>query len=227
MVLGRDQAYLGVLIDDLITKGTKEPYRMHTSRAEYRLLLRQDNADQRLTPAARKIGLIADDRWETFTQKMEQIESEERRLAERRVKGCEVEEFSERLKTQVRPGNSFKELLRRPELDLVALRELEGLEALPPRVARQVEIMVKYEGYLERQREDIERFRRDELKPIPVDIDYISIRSISTEGREKLSFHQPKTVGLASRIAGVTPSDISALLIYLKTQEEAHPVLSS
>lgn len=221
LILGRDQAYLGVLIDDLITKGTREPYRMHTSRAEYRLLLRQDNADQRLTPPAHKIGLIGSERWDTFCRKIEQIEAEEKRLTERRVKGFEVEEFSERLKTAVRPGNSFKELLRRPELDLAALRELEGLEALPPRVERQVEIAVKYEGYLDRQREDIERFRRDERKPIPTDIDYKSIRSISTEGREKLHFHQPKTVGLASRIAGVTPSDISALLIYLKTQEEA------
>lgn len=225
IVLGRDQAYLGVLIDDLITKGTKEPYRMHTSRAEYRLLLRQDNADQRLTPLAHRLGLIESARWDTFGLKMEQIQTEERRLAERRVKGSEVDEFSARLKTLVRAGNSFKELLRRPELDLQALRDLETLEPLPPRVARQVEIAVKYEGYLDRQREDIERFRRDESKPIPVGIDYISIRSISTEGREKLGFHQPKTVGLASRIAGVTPSDISALLIYLKTQEDAEPAV--
>ena len=221
LVLGRDQAYLGVLIDDLITKGTKEPYRMHTSRAEYRLLLRQDNADQRLTALAHQAGLVESERWETFQTKMAAIEAEEKRLAKRRVKGHEVESFSEALKVPIKPGTSFKELLRRPELDLKALRELESLEELPPRVARQVEIAIKYEGYLERQREDIERFRRDEAKPIPAGLDYMSIRSISSEGREKLAFHQPKTVGLASRIAGVTPSDVSALLIYLKSTEDS------
>lgn len=220
LVLGRDQAYLGVLVDDLITKGTKEPYRMHTSRAEYRLLLRQDNADQRLTPLAHSVGLIESARWDTYCSKVEQIQAEEQRLRERRVKGSEVDEFSNKLQTAVKAGNSFQELLRRPELNLETLRELEGLEALPPRVARQVEIAVKYEGYLQRQREDIERFRRDEKKPIPDGIEYMSIRSISTEGREKLQFHRPKTLGLASRIAGVTPSDISALLIFLKANEE-------
>jgi len=223
LILGRDQAYLGVLIDDLITKGTKEPYRMHTSRAEYRLLLRQDNADQRLTPLAREAGLIPEARWTVFQTKMEQMEAENKRLGERRVKGAEAEELSSRLNTPIKPGTTFRELLRRPELDLQALREVEDLPPLPPRVARQVEISVKYEGYLERQRQDVERFRKDEKKRIPEDIDYASIRSISSEGREKLAFHQPKTVGLASRIAGVTPSDLSALLIYLKTRTELEP----
>jgi tRNA uridine 5-carboxymethylaminomethyl modification enzyme len=221
LVLGRDQAYLGVLIDDLITKGTKEPYRMHTSRAEYRLLLRQDNADQRLTPLAREIGLIPQERWDVFQEKMQLMETEDKRLAGRRVKGAEAEELSNRLNTPIKAGTSFRELLRRPELDLDMLRQVENLGPLPPRVARQVEISVKYEGYLDRQRQDVERFRKDEKKRIPDDLDYQSIRSISSEGREKLQFHRPKTLGLASRISGVTPSDMSALLIYLKTHTEA------
>ncbi len=217
LVLGRDQAYLGVLIDDLITKGTKEPYRMHTSRAEYRLLLRQDNADQRLTPLGRKIGLISDQRWETFRAKMDQIEAEMERLNQRRVKGAEAQPLSDRFGARVRAGQTFKELLRRPEIDLDMVRQAENLGPLGPRVSRQVEIAVKYEGYLDRQRQDVERFRKDERKEIPPDFDYQRVHSISSEGREKLAFHRPKTVGLASRIAGVTPSDISALVIYLKT----------
>ncbi|MFA7479343.1 MAG: tRNA uridine-5-carboxymethylaminomethyl(34) synthesis enzyme MnmG [Vulcanimicrobiota bacterium] len=221
IVLGRDEAYLGVLIDDLITKGTKEPYRMHTSRAEYRLLLRQDNADQRLTPLARKVGLISGQDWTVYQEKMVLIEQELHRLAERRVKGFEAEDLSARLGTPIKPGTSLKELLRRPELDLQAVRAIDGLAPLGPRVSQQVEIQTKYEGYLERQRQDVERFRKDEKKGIPEALDYSVIRSISSEGREKLSFHRPKTVGLASRIAGVTPSDVSALLIYLKTRMPA------
>ena len=220
LILGRDQAYLGVLVDDLITKGTKEPYRMHTSRAEYRLLLRQDNADQRLTPLAREAGLIGEARWSSFQDKIAQIELEDQRLAARRVKGAEAEGLSERLKTPVKPGTTYRELLRRPEIDLEAIRAIDDLPSLPPRVARQVEIAVKYEGYLERQRQDVERFRKDEKKGIPAHLDYQSIHCISSEGREKLAFHRPKTVGLASRIPGVTPSDMSALLIYLKTHAE-------
>ena len=221
IVLGRDEAYLGVLIDDLITKGTKEPYRMHTSRAEYRLLLRQDNADQRLTPLARKAGLISDEKWLVFEEKMNLVNEELRRIADRRVKGVEADALSEKLKTPIKPGNSFQELLRRPELELNTLRAIDDLEPLGPRVTQQVEIQTKYEGYLERQRQDVERFRKDEKKQIPEDLDYSVIRSISSEGREKLSFHRPKTLGLASRIAGVTPSDVSALLIYLKTRMPA------
>lgn len=221
IVLGRDEAYLGVLIDDLITKGTKEPYRMHTSRAEYRLLLRQDNADQRLTPLARKAGLISDEKWLVFEEKMNLVNEELRRIADRRGKGGEADALSEKLKTPIKPGNSFQELLRRPELELNTLRAIDDLEPLGPRVTQQVEIQTKYEGYLERQRQDVERFRKDEKKQIPEDLDYSVIRSISSEGREKLSFHRPKTLGLASRIAGVTPSDVSALLIYLKTRMPA------
>lgn len=217
LVLGRDQAYLGVLIDDLITKGTKEPYRMHTSRAEYRLLLRQDNADQRLTPLARRAGLIDEARWMMYQNKVEAIAAEHQRLAERRLKQAEVEPFTAALAGPLRPGLSFTELLRRPEIDLDRLRAAEGLPPLPPRVSRQVEIEVKYEGYLDRQRQDVERFRKDEDKGIPADLDYSGIISISSEGREKLAYHRPRTLGLASRISGVTPSDVSALMIYLKS----------
>jgi tRNA uridine 5-carboxymethylaminomethyl modification enzyme len=217
LVLGRDQAYLGVLIDDLITKGTKEPYRMHTSRAEYRLLLRQDNADQRLTPLGRRAGLIDEKRWSTFQNKLEAIAAEHRRLDQRRLKLAEVEPFTACLGGPLRPGTSFTELLRRPEIDLDGLRAAEGLPALSPRVSRQVEIEVKYAGYLDRQRQDVERFRKDEDRAIPPDVDYARIISICSEGREKLSFHRPRTLGLASRIAGVTPSDVSALMIYLKS----------
>ena len=217
LILGRDQAYLGVLIDDLITKGTKEPYRMHTSRAEYRLLLRQDNADQRLTPLARKIGLIDNARWNIFNTKIEAIAAEHRRLDERRLKLAEVESYIAALGGPIRPGVSFTELLRRPEIDLDKLRTAEGLPLLDPRVSRQVEIEVKYQGYLDRQRQDVEKFRKEEAKIIPEGLEYAGIRSISTEGREKLAFHRPKTLGLASRISGVTPSDVSALMIYLKS----------
>lgn len=217
LILGRDQAYLGVLIDDLITKGTKEPYRMHTSRAEYRLLLRQDNADQRLTPLGRKVGLVDEARWRVYQDKIEAIAGEHRRLSERRLKQVEVEPFIAALGGPIRPGVSFTELLRRPEIDLDGLRAAEGLPPLPPRVSRQVEIEVKYEGYLDRQRQDVERFRKEEAKTIPAELDYQRILAISSEGREKLSFHRPATLGLASRIAGVTPSDLSALMIYLKS----------
>ncbi len=224
LVLGRDQAYLGVLIDDLITKGTREPYRMHTSRAEYRLLLRQDNADQRLTPLGHKLGLIEAQRWQTFQSKLQAMQAEDFRLAGRRVKGDEAADFSDRLQSPIKPGTSFRELLRRPEVTLDDLRALEGLEPLPSRVAKQVEIAVKYEGYLERQKQDVERFSKDEKKRIPADLDYSQIRSISSEGREKLAFHRPQTLGLASRIPGVTPSDISALLITLRHRDGASAV---
>jgi tRNA uridine 5-carboxymethylaminomethyl modification enzyme len=221
LVLGRDEAYLGVLIDDLITKGTKEPYRMHTSRAEYRLLLRQDNADQRLTPLGRKVGLVGEARWRTFQAKLQAMAAEHARLDERRLKQVEVEPFSAVLGGPLRPGTSFTELLRRPEIDLDGLRAAEGLPPLPPRVSRQVEIAVKYQGYLDRQRQDVERFRKDEGKAIPADLDFFAIRSISSEGREKLAFHRPGTLGLASRISGVTPSDLSALMIHLKSHGAA------
>lgn len=221
LVLGRDQAYLGVLIDDLITKGTTEPYRMHTSRAEFRLLLRQDNADQRLTAMAEKVGLISPRRWQTFEAKMQAITSERHRLRTRRLKQAEVATFRDVLATPLSAGLSFEELLRRPEVDLDRLRKAEGLDPLAPRVSRQVEIETKYQGYLDRQRFEVEHFQKDEGKRIPLGLDFQNIRSISSEGREKLSFHRPETLGLASRIPGVRPSDVSALMIYLRSYHES------
>lgn len=217
--LGRDQAYLGVLIDDLVSKGTSEPYRMHTSRAEYRLLLRQDNADARLTPLGRKLGLVDDARWQAFRQKYEAVEAEKQRLDERRVGQKDAEDLAQCLSENVKPGLSFTELLRRPRVSLESLRGWEGLASLPARVSEQVEIQIKYQGYIERQQAEVERFRKMEHRVLPADLSYAKLVAISAEGREKLASRRPRTLGQASRIPGITPSDISALLVYLKQRE--------
>ncbi|MGE0488442.1 MAG: tRNA uridine-5-carboxymethylaminomethyl(34) synthesis enzyme MnmG [Vulcanimicrobiota bacterium] len=217
--IGRDQGYLGVLVDDLVSRGTAEPYRMHTSRSEYRLLLRQDNADLRLTPLGRRVGVVDAARWAIFEAKQQAIEDELRRLDQRRVAGAEADGLADHLSEPVRPGLTFKDILRRPRVELASLREFEKLEPLAPRVAEQVEIQIKYEGYLERQAQDVAQFRKMENKVIPADFAYIDLKAISSEGREKLEKQRPRTVGQASRIPGVSASDISALLIYLKQGE--------
>lgn len=214
--LGRDQAYLGVLIDDLVTRGTSEPYRMHTSRAEYRLLLRQDNADERLTELGHRLGVVGSSQMEAFRTKQTASESEYQRLRQRRLKPAEAERASQELSTPVRPGTSLYELLTRPHISLPRLRDLEGLEALPSRVAERVEIRVKYDGYLKRQEDEVARFRKMEDRELPSTLHYAELRSLSSEAREKLEKLRPRTLGQASRIPGISPADIATLLIAMK-----------
>jgi tRNA uridine 5-carboxymethylaminomethyl modification enzyme len=215
---GRDQAYLGVLVDDLITRGTTEPYRMFTSRAEYRLILREDNADLRLTPMAREMGLIDDQHWRQFGQKSEAIEHEQRRL-----KGLTVlpdsepaRELSVYLEKPLSRDYKASDLLRRPELDYHKLTTAIGGAVSDAAVAEQVEIQAKYAGYLDRQHAEIEKARRHEQTPIPGLIDYGSVRGLSAEVSQKLADQRPQTIGQASRIPGVTPAAISLLMVHLK-----------
>ncbi len=216
----RDEAYLGVLVDDLITRGTSEPYRMFTSRAEYRLLLREDNADLRLTPVGRELGLVDDARWAAFEGKREAIERESQRLRETFFHpGSLADSEAERVLGQALSREArLSELLSRPNVDYTALLSLPGAgePVSDPVVAEQVEIQCKYAGYIERQREEIERQRRQEGLPLPEDLDYSRVRGLSTEVGQKLAAQRPATIGQASRIAGVTPAAVSLLLVHLK-----------
>jgi tRNA uridine 5-carboxymethylaminomethyl modification enzyme len=215
---GRDQAYLGVLVDDLITRGTTEPYRMFTSRAEYRLILREDNADLRLTPVAREMGLISDEHWQQFAQKSEAIEHEQRRLSGLTVLPDSEpgKELSAYLDKPLSRDYKASDLLRRPELDYNKLTAAIGGAVSDAAVAEQVEIQAKYAGYLDRQHAEIEKARRHEQTPIPNLIDYRSVRGLSAEVSQKLSDYRPLTIGQASRIPGVTPAAISLLMVHLK-----------
>ncbi len=219
----RDEAYLGVLVDDLIACGTSEPYRMFTSRAEYRLLLREDNADLRLTAKGREMGLIDDVRWQAFTEKREAIEKETRRLQSTWVQPDKLDtELQQQILGKVLSREaSLYELLRRPEMGYENLHRLVGTSAQPlvPVVTEQVEIQAKYSGYIERQKEEIEKQRRHEDKIIPVDFAFDRIKGLSAEVSEKLMRVKPATVGQASRIPGMTPAAISILLVYLKKRE--------
>ena len=216
----RDEAYIGVLIDDLVTLGTSEPYRMFTSRAEYRLLLREDNADLRLTEQGRRLGLVGDDRWRAFESKREAIAHEQTRLDSIRIRTRDVERSMERdaLGPPLRQDCSALALLRRPEVSYDALARLPRV-APPhpdPSVGEQVEIQAKYHGYVERQREQIAKQRAQDATPIPQTLDYSRVRGLSAEVVEKLSRHRPESVGQASRISGVTPAAVSLLLVHLK-----------
>ncbi|WP_263263637.1 tRNA uridine-5-carboxymethylaminomethyl(34) synthesis enzyme MnmG [Pseudomonas entomophila] len=222
----RDEAYIGVLVDDLITLGTQEPYRMFTSRAEYRLILREDNADLRLTETGRRLGLVDDARWAAFCTKREAIEREEQRLKTTWVRpGTSVgEAVAEHYGTPLTHEYNLLSLLSRPEVDYASLTALTGAEEIDPQVAEQVEIKVKYAGYIDRQQEEIERLRASESVRLPVDIDYPTISGLSKEIQAKLSQARPETLGQASRIPGVTPAAISLLMIHLKKRGAARQV---
>ena len=216
----RDQAYIGVMVDDLITRGAQEPYRMFTSRAEYRLLLREDNADLRLTEPGRTLGLVNDERWRAFAAKREAIERLQSHLNESRVRvdTPEAARASRFLSTPLVREVALMDLLRRPEVTIDHIRDLSETVAAEParQVREQVEIQAKYAGYIERQHDDIERARRcDELR-LPSRIDYHNVIGLSKEVREKLQQHRPETLGQAGRIAGVTPAAISLLLVHMK-----------
>lgn len=218
-IIDRSEGYIGVLIDDLVTKGTNEPYRMMTSRAEYRLYLRQDNADMRLTQKGYDIGLVTQERYDRYIEKKEQIESEIERLKKNRITPNEVNELlAERGIVGLNNGLSLYEFLKRPEIDYSFL-DITGKSSeleLPEDVKEQAVIMIKYEGYIEKQMKQIEQFRKLENKKLSEDIDYSLIDGLRLEARQKLDLIKPTSIGQASRISGVSPSDISVLLIYLE-----------
>lgn len=227
LVLRRDEAYIGVLIDDLVTKGTSEPYRMMTSRAEYRLLLRQDNADLRLTEKGRAIGLVDDKRYGIFTEKRTALERTVSELGKQNISpSAENNAKLEAMGTApLRNGSSLLDLLRRKEVTYSKLKQAFDLPELAPQVAEQAEIFAKYEGYITKQRQEVERFMKLENKRLPDDIDYRAIKELSSEAAEKLDKVRPANIGQASRISGVSPADISVLMIALelkrrKEQEE-------
>ena len=216
----RETAYIGVLVDDLITCGTQEPYRMFTSRAEYRLLLREDNADIRLTETGYKLGLIDEHRWRVFNEKLELIAQEQQRLHDMFVRpgtsqAAALQQFSQDpLKHECRVA----ELLKRPEFDYKTLMAIDGFgPALQhPQAIEQVEIKAKYAGYIKRQHQDIDKMRRHEETALPMDFDYEQVKGLSNEVRQKLKDTRPATLGQAGRISGVTPAAISLLLVQLK-----------
>ena len=214
----RDQAYVGVLVDDLITLGTKEPYRMFTSRAEYRLLLREDNADLRLTEKAREFGLISDAQWKIFCDKREQIALEQERLRSTWIQAgsAEAEVVEQKIQTKLTREYSLMDLLRRPELSYNDIASLKGEAIANEAAAEQVEIEAKYSGYIERQQEDVDRLRAYENTIIPDDFDYSVVDGLSNEVKQKLTATRPQTLARAARISGITPAAISLVLIYLK-----------
>lgn len=219
VILDRSEAYIGVLIDDLVTKGTNEPYRLLTSRAEYRLLLRHDNADLRLTEIGHEIGMISDERYERFVEKKEKIEKEKTRLSSIIIKPkADVQELIRNAGgSELKDGIHASDLLRRPEMTYAHINTLvPSEEPIVDEITEQVEIQIKYEGYIEKSLQQVERMKRMENKKIPANIDYEAITGIATEARQKLQAVQPLSVGQASRISGVNPADISILLVYLE-----------
>ncbi|MCI8617119.1 MAG: tRNA uridine-5-carboxymethylaminomethyl(34) synthesis enzyme MnmG [Clostridia bacterium] len=223
VILDRTQGYIGVLIDDIVTKGTNEPYRMMTSRAEYRLLLRQDNADLRLTEIGHEVGLISDERYERFLKKKENIEKEVQRLKSTVVKPTkEVNELLVKYGTsELNNGTKMSELLKRTELDYEKLAPIdENRPVLSLQEKQEVEIQIKYEGYIKMQEAQVEKFKKLEVKLLPEDLDYEQINGLSLEARQKLNKFKPRSIGQASRISGVSPADISVLLIYLQMKNK-------
>ena len=218
LVLKRSESYIGTLIDDLVTKGTEEPYRMMTSRSEYRLVLRQDNADQRLTAIGHRIGLVSDERLAAVEAKYAAVAQEIRRLEHTGIPGSDALNalLAERGTTPVNDGCRLIDLLRRPQISYADLR---AFDPAPPEltadVVEQVEITVKYEGYIQRQQKQVEEFERLECRLLPADMDYDHIQGLRLEAREKLSAIRPRSLGQAGRISGVSPADMAALMIYL------------
>ncbi|MFG0834165.1 tRNA uridine-5-carboxymethylaminomethyl(34) synthesis enzyme MnmG [Aeromonas bivalvium] len=216
----RDQAYMGVMMDDLSTLGTREPYRMFTSRAEYRLLLREDNADLRLTPAGRELGLVDDERWARFNSKLESVEQERQRLRSTWIhpQHVAVPGINALVNTPISREHSLEELMRRPEVTYDALMAIEGVgpALADPAAADQVEIQIKYAGYIDRQQDEVEKQLRNENTLLPLDMDYRDVNGLSNEVIAKLNDAKPQTIGQASRISGITPAAISILLVHLK-----------
>ena len=219
LILDRSQGYIGVLIDDLVTKGTNEPYRMMTSRAEYRLLLRQDNADERLTPVGYEMGLIDEERYEKFQEKYKCIKEEVERVKNSYVGNSDKVQnlLKEHKSTELVSGISLAELIKRPELNYDVLKEIDtGRPELSEEICNEVNIVLKYEGYIARHQKQVEQFHKLEKKKIPANIDYDKVGSLRLEAIQKLKEIKPESIGQASRISGVSPSDISVLLVYLE-----------
>ena len=222
LVLGRDEAYIGVMIDDLVTKGTEEPYRLLTSRAEYRLLLRHDNADERLSEYGHQVGLLSDERYQAFLRKMNNVEKEIERISEIRfTPKSEINEFIiQEGSSALTEGISCKALIQRPEMTYQKVIPFIGDMNLSEQEQQAININIKYAGYIEKTKRQVERMRKMEEKLIPTTVDYEEVPNLSLEAKQKLSEIKPRTVGQASRISGINPADISVLLIYLKTQAE-------
>ncbi|WP_432697141.1 tRNA uridine-5-carboxymethylaminomethyl(34) synthesis enzyme MnmG [Marinobacterium sp. YM272] len=217
----RDEAYIGVMIDDLITHGTSEPYRMFTSRAEYRLLLREDNADLRLTEQGRKLGIVGEERWAAFCNKREAIEQEAQRLKETWIQpgSAEADRIADKLTSPMNREYSLADLIKRPEMGYADVADLKGTPVDHEQAAEQVEIQLKYSGYIDRQKDEIAQMQRQENTPLPADFDYDVVGGLSNELKDKLKQHQPETLAQASRIQGMTPAAISLLLVYLKKRQ--------
>lgn len=220
LVLGRNEAYIGVLIDDLVTKGTNEPYRIMTSRAEYRLLLRQDNADDRLTERAYELGLVTEERYQLFLKKREEVTKERARLEETTVKPIVANPFLTKLgSAEVSGSIALSELLKRPEVTYENLAEIDPDRPSLSRHARaQIAVEIKYSGYIEKQRDQVERFKKLEDRKLPQDLDYLNMKGLRIEAAQKLDTQRPESLGRASRISGVSPADINVLLVHLEKE---------